>query len=343
MNGKKGHWNGNSVVCFYIAINLVTLTPYNFYMDNLWSYYRGISTGIVGLDNKLYSIPAMETKRAFLFSNINYEVTRYFGFGMPANDKMLSIVLLYIETMSVLIAVAFVVGFIVLWSITKFNSNVNPVAYHFSKKVEAFLDTIFALLPTVLISYLLIPALGFIFQLEYDENFLETLFNVYIIGHQWYWTYEIDTKLGTGILVNLFDANFNFPVLQFDSYMIQDSEKNRLLNVDKCLVLPNGHNICFYITSHDVIHAWAVPQLGIKIDALPGRLMRFVLYSSIEGVYYGQCSELCGVNHAFMPICVEIVKNKYFIDWIFLSLDVHLVSNLLSSISINDSSSIFIK
>src|SRR3989338_3277438 len=198
-------------------------------MKDLWNYYRGQSTGVVSMNQDSYAIPALEAKRAFMLPEVNYELTRYFGFGMPANDKMLSVVLLYIETMSILIAVAFVVGFIVLWSISRFNSNVNPVPYHFSKKVEAFLDTVFALLPTVLISYLLIPALGFIFQLEYDENFLETLFNVYIIGHQWYWTYEIDTKLGTDILVNLFDANFNFPILQFDSYMVKDSEKNRLL------------------------------------------------------------------------------------------------------------------
>lgn len=139
-------------------------------MKSLWNYYGGQSTGIVSVSNTEYAIPTMEAKRAFLFPDINYELTRYFGFGMPANDKMLSIVLLYIETMSILLAVAFVVGFIVLWCISRFNSNVNPVPYHFSKKVEAFLDTVFALLPTVLISYLLIPALGFIFQLEYDEN-----------------------------------------------------------------------------------------------------------------------------------------------------------------------------
>jgi len=258
-----------------------------------------------------------------------------FGFGMPANDKMMSIILLYVESMSVLLAVALLITHAVLFCLDEFSSEVNPIPSHFSKTVEAFLDTIFALLPTVLISYLLIPALGFIFQLEYDENFLETLFNVYILGHQWYWSYEIDTKLGTDILINLFDVNFSFPTLQFDSYMVKDSIENRLLNVDKCLVLPCGHNICFYITSHDVIHSWAVPQLGIKIDALPGRLMRFVLYSSIEGVYYGQCSELCGVNHAFMPICVEIVKNKHFIDWVFLALDQNIMVQLINQFKFN--------
>jgi hypothetical protein len=112
--------------------------------------------------------------------------------------------------------------------------------------------------------------------------------------------------------------------------MDQDASINRLLSVDKCLVLPSGYNIGFYITSHDVIHSWAIPQLGIKVDAIPGRLMKFILYASVEGVYYGQCSELCGINHAFMPICVEIVKSSYFIDWLFLSLDCDFVQNFFN-------------
>jgi len=260
-----------------------------------------------------------------------YKLTAYFGFGVPANDKMLSIILLYVETMSILSGIALIIICLTTDILETFSATKNEIPIHFTKKAEAFLDTIFALIPTVIISYLLIPALGFIFQLEYDENFLETLFNVYIIGHQWYWTYEIDTKLGTDILVDLFDANFNFPVLQYDSYMLREEigAVNRLLNVDKSLVLPSKYNICFYITSHDVIHSWAVPQFGIKTDALPGRLMRFILYPSYEGVYYGQCSELCGVNHAFMPICVQVVKSSIFMDWLLLSLDCNLSADIL--------------
>lgn len=280
--------------------------------------YEGIWKGIHKLESYFNQV--------FEGSNL----THYFGFGIPGNDKMLSIITLYIEMMSVLTAIAVFITLIVLYTIYEFNGTNNMHSLEFSKETESMLDTVFALFPTVLISYLLIPALGFIFQNEYDENFLEVLFNVYIIGHQWYWSYELDTQLGTNLLVDYYDPNFIFPTLQFDSYMDQDASINRLLSVDKCLVLPSGYNIGFYITSHDVIHSWAVPQLGIKVDAIPGRLMRFILYASVEGVYYGQCSELCGVNHAFMPICIEIVKSSYFIDWLFLSLDCDFVQNFFN-------------
>lgn len=257
-----------------------------------------------------------------------YQLTNYFGFGFPGNDKMLSIIILYVEMMSVLLAIAITITVVIGYTIYNFNGVNNRYPFHFSHKVESMLDTIFAIIPTILITYIIIPALGFIFQMEYDENFLETLFNVYVIGHQWYWSYEVDTKLGTDILMDFYSPTFTFPALQFDSYMSQDAEYNRLLSVDKSLVLPSGYNICFYITSHDVIHSWSVPQLGIKVDAIPGRLMKFILYASIEGVYYGQCSELCGFNHAFMPICVEVVKGSHFVDWVFLSLDCNLVQKI---------------
>jgi len=270
----------------------------------------------------------LESHNLFLGFFSPWSLTEYFGFGLPGNDKMFSIIILYIEMMSLLLGIVLVITSVLLYMIYRFNGMKNRYAIHFSSNAEALLDTFFAIIPTLLITYLLLPALGFLFQVEYDENFLETLFNVYIIGHQWYWSYELDTKLGSDILVDFFDPNFVFPSLQFDSYLAQENDVNRLLDVDKSLVLPSGYNICLYVTSHDVIHAWSVPQLGVKVDAIPGRLMKYILYASIEGVYYGQCSELCGVNHAFMPICVEIVKGSYFIDWLFLSLDCNFVQQL---------------
>jgi heme/copper-type cytochrome/quinol oxidase subunit 2 len=257
-----------------------------------------------------------------------YSLTNYFGFGIPGNEKMLSIVILYVEMMSILLAIAMTIFIIIIYTVFYFHGFRNRFPFHFSNKVESMLDIIFALIPTVIVTYILIPALGFLFQIEYDESYLETLFDVYVVGHQWYWTYEIDTKLGNSVLVNFFDPSFTFPVLQFDSYMSQETDVNRLLSVDKSLVLPSGYNICLYITSNDVIHSWSVPKLGIKLDAIPGRMMKCILYASVEGVYYGQCSELCGVNHAFMPICVEVVKGSYFIDWLFLSLDVLLTQEI---------------
>jgi len=258
-------------------------------------------------------------------------LTEYFGFGYPGNDKMLSIITLYIEMMSILLGIVLVITFTIIYMVVRFNGVKNRLPMPFSAEAEVLLDIFFAVIPTLVITYLLIPALGFLSQVEYDENFLDTLFNVYIIGHQWYWSYELDTKLGSDILVNFFDPNFVFPALQFDSYMSQESDVSRLLEVDKSLVLPSGYHICLYVTSHDVIHSWSVPQLGVKVDAIPGRLMQCILYASSEGVYYGQCSELCGINHAFMPICVEIVNNSQFLDWLLLSMDSTLVQDMTTS------------
>nr|YP_010049298.1 cytochrome c oxidase subunit 2 [Pleurostomum flabellatum]QPL15607.1 cytochrome c oxidase subunit 2 [Pleurostomum flabellatum] len=255
-------------------------------------------------------------------------LTNYLGFGIPGNEKMLSIIFLYAEMMSILIGVVFAIAYIVVYTSKNFQGMKNKIPFYFSFNIEGFLDTVFAIIPTVIITIILLPALGFIFQLEYDETFLETLFNVYVIGHQWYWTYEIDTRMGSQVLIDFYDSDFRFPSIQFDSYMSQDVDVNRVLSVDKSLVLPTGYHISFYITSHDVIHSWSVPQLGVKVDAIPGRLVKFILYASIKGIYYGQCSELCGINHAFMPICVEVVESSSFVDWVILSSDCNVVQHV---------------
>jgi len=105
----------------------------------------------------------------------------------------------------------------------------------------------------------------------------------------------------------------------FDSILDVDAVENVNLEVDRNVVIPTDIYISITVTSTDVIHSWAVPQLGIKIDAIPGRIANAVLYTFMDGVYYGQCSELCGVLHGFMPICVESVNIYLFFHWVFLN------------------------
>jgi len=104
--------------------------------------------------------------------------------------------------------------------------------------------------------------------------------------------------------------------------------------VDKRVIIPVNILINATVTAQDVIHSWSVPQLGIKYDAIPGRLVTFVLHSNLLGIFYGQCSELCGVNHAFMPICVQAVEFDLFISWIFLSFDINPSEMILNSLYI---------
>jgi heme/copper-type cytochrome/quinol oxidase subunit 2 len=131
--------------------------------------------------------------------------------------------------------------------------------------------------------------------------------SIKIIGHQWYWSYEYPQ-----IQVIIENDKIIQEKVNFDSYMILEDDlirgQRRLLEVDNRLNLPNNQWILLYITSADVLHSWALPSCGVKVDACPGRFNSWSLRIKYEGVYYGQCSELCGVNHAFMPIVVETFR-----------------------------------
>lgn len=137
---------------------------------------------------------------------------------------------------------------------------------------------------------------------------------MYSRSHQWYWSYEYSDYIN-----NLGD------IIAFDSIMIPIEDlipgQFRLLEVDNRIILPIHTHIWFITTSSDVIHSFAIPSLGIKIDALPGRLNSISIYIEWEGVFYGQCSELCGVFHFGMPIVIEAVKIENYLEWLYLKLD----------------------
>lgn len=159
-------------------------------------------------------------------------------------------------------------------------------------------ETVWTLIPSFILIAIAVPSFFFLYSLSpdifYDEN---TVF-LKVIGHQWYWSYEF--------------PNESFALLQkpveqsFSSYMLPTSELKeempRLLSVDNPVYLPTKTNIVIRVTSEDVIHSWAIPSLGVKLDCIPGRINEFLFVIDRPGTLYGQCSELCGVNHGFMPI-----------------------------------------
>lgn len=124
------------------------------------------------------------------------------------------------------------------------------------------------------------------------------------VGHQWYWSYEYS----------------DFLDLEFDAYMVStrdlDRGDYRLLEVDHRTVVPVGVDVRVLVTAADVLHSWTVPCLGVKADAVPGRLNQVRFFVSRAGVYYGQCSEICGANHSFMPIVIEAVDVRDFVEWV---------------------------
>jgi len=252
---------------------------------------------------------------------INLTFFQYFFFGEIGNDTMFNIAMLYKETVIILLLIMYIVIAIILFIIENFNHENNKFSIYFNKETESTLDIIFVLFPTLIIGYLIIPAVGYVYNTEYNVSAIETLFDVTIIGHQWYWSYEYGINICNDNNLKLLGETFIHEKLAFDSLIDMNAVDARLLAVDKRLILPSNAYINSSITSEDVIHSWALPQLGIKVDAIPGRIAEYVFFANFNGIYYGQCSELCGVNHGFMPICVETVSYFEFLDFLLTSLN----------------------
>nr|WGT74397.1 cytochrome c oxidase subunit II [Paduniella sp. LP-2022] len=160
-------------------------------------------------------------------------------------------------------------------------------------------EMIWTIIPSIFLINIALPSLQLIYMMD-EINFPSL--TIKIIGHQWFWSYEYS----------------DFNMIKFDSYMINNYSPNKfnLLDVDNRLILPMNIQIRSLITSHDVIHAWTIPSLGVKTDAFPGRLNQLSFIINRPGIFYGQCSEICGSNHSFMPISMESININYFIKWI---------------------------
>uniref|UniRef100_A0AAU6QF44 Cytochrome c oxidase subunit 2 n=1 Tax=Gatzara jubilaea TaxID=3114391 RepID=A0AAU6QF44_9NEOP len=177
----------------------------------------------------------------------------------------------------------------------------------FNKFINRFLlegqtiEIIWTILPAVTLIFIALPSLRLLYLLDEVDNPSITL---KAIGHQWYWSYEYSDFLN----------------VEFDSYMIPTNELPtngfRLLDVDNRTTLPAGTQVRMLITAADVLHSWTVPAMGVKIDATPGRLNQTNFFINRPGLFFGQCSEICGANHSFMPIVIESIPMKTFINWI---------------------------
>nr|QIV24772.1 cytochrome c oxidase subunit II [Agrianome spinicollis] len=163
------------------------------------------------------------------------------------------------------------------------------------------IEVIWTILPAVTLIFIALPSLRLLYIL--DEVNAPSI-TIKTIGHQWYWSYEYS----------------DFKNIEFDSYMTPANEMGvfnfRLLDVDNRVVVPYGLQVRIMVTAADVIHSWTVPALGVKIDATPGRLNQAGFSTSRPGLFYGQCSEICGANHSFMPIVIESISTKYFVKWV---------------------------
>nr|YP_009185881.1 cytochrome c oxidase subunit II [Myrmecocephalus concinnus]ALO70719.1 cytochrome c oxidase subunit 2 [Myrmecocephalus concinnus] len=177
---------------------------------------------------------------------------------------------------------------------------INKMNYRYLLEGQ-MIELIWTILPAITLIFIALPSLRLLYLLDEISN---PLITIKTIGHQWYWSYEYS----------------DFKNIEFDSYMIPSNEMNlynfRLLDVDNRIAIPYNTQIRMLVTAADVLHSWTIPSLSVKIDATPGRLNQINFYINRTGIFFGQCSEICGANHSFMPIVLESISPLYFIKWI---------------------------
>lgn len=174
------------------------------------------------------------------------------------------------------------------------------------------LECVWTIIPAIILVVIAAPSLALLYIIDETSN---SSIRVKVVGHQWYWSYEYS------------DFWANDVPHEFDSYIVKPAssqEPFRLLEVDSRTVVPGETSVRFLVRSSDVLHSWAVPSAGLKVDACPGRLNQVKFLSHRPGLYFGQCSEICGANHSFMPICLEVVRPLGFLSWITRDFEVSL-------------------
>nr|YP_010582898.1 cytochrome c oxidase subunit II [Aguriahana juglandis]ATF28658.1 cytochrome c oxidase subunit II [Typhlocyba sp. EMHAU-15062510]UGN61318.1 cytochrome c oxidase subunit II [Aguriahana juglandis] len=220
------------------------------------------------------------------WSNLNFQ---------NANSPIMEqLIMFHDHTMMIILMITIMVGYMMsLIMIKSFNNRF--------MLENQMIELIWTILPAIMLIFIALPSIKILYMLEETSK---PMISIKTIGHQWYWSYEYS----------------DFKNIEFDSYMkpSNDIEMNqfRLLETDNKVVLPYNTQTRVLMTSSDVIHSWTVPVLGIKVDASPGRINQGNLLMNRPGLFYGQCSEICGANHTFMPILLESINMSSFINWI---------------------------
>ena len=226
-------------------------------------------------------------------------------FQDSASPQMEGLVELHDNIMYYLVVILFGVGLIMVSIIRNYNHNRSPISHKYLNH-GTLIELIWTISPAVILILIAFPSFKLLYLMD---EVSDPSMSVVAEGHQWYWSYQYPDFL---------DSNDEF--IDFDSYIVPESDLEqgtlRMLEVDNRVILPELTHVRFIITSGDVIHSFSCNSLGIKCDAYPGRLNQVSVFVNREGVFYGQCSEICGVNHAFMPIVVEAVSLEDYLTWL---------------------------
>jgi cytochrome c oxidase subunit 2 len=235
----------------------------------------------------------------FWFVNNFPAEQREFGFKEPVSPVMERITDFHDVLIWIYFGIPVFVVLLLVYASIRFHKKNNPIASNTTH--NTWLEITWTAIPVLILIAIAIPSIKLLY---YMDKAVDAEMTLKVVGYQWYWGYEYP----------------DHDNISFESVMLQDDElkagQKRLLETDNRVVLPVNTNIRVLITAADVIHSWAMPQFGVKTDAIPGRLNETWVNIQKEGVYYGQCSELCGANHGFMPIVVEAVSKEEFAKWI---------------------------
>jgi len=266
----------------------------------------------------IFSDLLSKSLRGSFLSSRDFAQEWQLGFQDPATPIMEGIVDLHHDIMFFLCPICIFVSYILSRTVLLFHSSKN----NFLKIVHGkVIEIVWTITPSLISAVMAIPSFALLYPMD---EVIDPAVTTKTVGHQWYWSYEY--------------SDYNTAQNEsssFDSYMVADDDLKegqlRLSEVDNPIYLPVGTHVRFPITSDDVIHSWALPSFGVKVDACPGRLNQTSIFIKREGTFHGQCSEICGVNHGFMPICVKAVPLDTYVSWVSSQFDAFSFVPSLSS------------
>jgi cytochrome c oxidase subunit 2 len=292
----------NEVASFGSSISIVSLFVF-FYLVH--SATKAENLFFISLTSSHLNVQLLNT------NNFDAPFAWQMGFQDPASQIMAGIIDLHNDIMYFLIVVLTFVCWMLGRTVVLCNAHQGTLGKACSIKHDTNLEIIWTLIPTLILVFIAIPSFVLLYAMEDSEDCVIT---VKVIGNQWFWTYSSE---GTHWNTEQFDSYMLPAADVVDSYSYNTSLTSvdrkpsitpfRLLAVDWRIVLPSDIPIQFLITSSDVLHSFAVPSLGLKLDACPGRINQVNVTMTRKSIFFGQCSEICGINHAFMPIVIESI------------------------------------
>nr|QJC59956.1 cytochrome c oxidase subunit II [Pseudoregma bambucicola] len=214
------------------------------------------------------------------------------NFQNSNSPLMEQLIFFHDHTIFIILMIMFMISYMIMFIISNKFINIKILE-------NELIELIWTTTPPLILIFIAMPSLHLLYLMDEIKSPNMT---IKIIVHQWFWSYEYS----------------DFPNIEFESYMINNkkNENFRLIEVDNKMIIPFKMNIRLLITSENVIHSWTIPSLGIKIDAISGRMNQSNIMANRPGMFFGQCSEICGINHSFMPIQMESINMNKFIYWL---------------------------